>query len=364
MTRAGYNLLTSRSVKDSSSVPSASCNNGLVCNTWSSPRSRCIRHPGTGEQQQQTCEGCQKTVTAAGVGLTPLIQETYDKKLQSLQELLSKSKPLTAENLAAAGTDALPITRGVIEALRDERDQDVLARRLASDVSLMDVLSKALLLQRLMFAGAKEPNVAANGLATQAVDQQTSLLQQEISNLKTELELRRELASNSPCGSSSAGNNAPQGPVACSSRRPMPIASIGCRNPPIPATPAVNPRASLMNKPNSQNSALTARKLLSATLLGVLMLLLLSLAGLFLSVVAVHYFGGIQAFETWRDQHYDSLLAWRLCLYGLIALGWLKVKQKRTFSAAQRTRILRIELLVILLFVLLESSKAYVHTGA
>ncbi|WP_235579697.1 TraU family protein, partial [Pseudomonas aeruginosa] len=27
-----------------------------------------------------------------------------------------------------------------------------------------------------------------------------------------------------PCGSSSAGNNAPQGPVACSSRRPMPIA--------------------------------------------------------------------------------------------------------------------------------------------
>ena len=29
-------------------------------------------------------------MTAAGVGLTPLIQETYDKKLQSLQELLSK----------------------------------------------------------------------------------------------------------------------------------------------------------------------------------------------------------------------------------------------------------------------------------
>ncbi|WP_319062775.1 integrating conjugative element protein, partial [Pseudomonas aeruginosa] len=199
VTRAGYNLLTSRSVNDSSSVPSATCNNGLVCNTWSSPQeAAAFATRVLGEQQQQTCEGCQKTVTAAGVGLTPLIQETYDKKLQSLQELLSKSKPLTAENLAAAGTDALPITRGVIEALRDERDQDVLARRLASDVSLMDVLSKALLLQRLMFAGAKEPNVAANGLATQAVDQQTSLLQQEISNLKTELELRRELASNSP----------------------------------------------------------------------------------------------------------------------------------------------------------------------
>ncbi|MGG6982293.1 UNVERIFIED_CONTAM: integrating conjugative element protein, partial [Pseudomonas aeruginosa] len=110
-------------VNDSSSVPSATCNNGLVCNTWSSPQeAAAFATRVLGEQQQQTCEGCQKTVTAAGVGLTPLIQETYDKKLQSLQELLSKSKPLTAENLAAAGTDALPITRGVIEALRDERD--------------------------------------------------------------------------------------------------------------------------------------------------------------------------------------------------------------------------------------------------
>ncbi|MGZ8064208.1 hypothetical protein [Pseudomonas aeruginosa] len=108
---------------------------------------------------------------------------------------------------------------------------------------------------------------------------------------------------------------------------------------------------------------LTTRKLLGQLLVGVLMVIGLAVVGTLLSLFALNHFGGIQAFETWRDQHYDSLLAWRLCLYGLIALGWLKVKQKRTFSAAQRTRILRIELLVILLFVLLESSKAYVHTG-
>lgn len=46
VTRAGYNLLTSRSVNDSSSVPSASCNNGLVCNTWSSPRKPPHSPPG------------------------------------------------------------------------------------------------------------------------------------------------------------------------------------------------------------------------------------------------------------------------------------------------------------------------------
>lgn len=46
VTRAGYNLLTSRSVNDSSSVPSATCNNGLVCNTWSSPRKPPHSPPG------------------------------------------------------------------------------------------------------------------------------------------------------------------------------------------------------------------------------------------------------------------------------------------------------------------------------
>jgi hypothetical protein len=49
-----------------------------------------------------------------------------------------------------------------------------------------------------LFTGRKEPNVAANQLALEAVARETDLLAQEIDNLKTELELRRELAGNSP----------------------------------------------------------------------------------------------------------------------------------------------------------------------
>ncbi|MCY1518296.1 integrating conjugative element protein [compost metagenome] len=102
------------------------------------------------------------------------------------------------ENLWAAGSASLPITRGVIEALRDEPDQDVLARRLASEVALASVLEKALLLQRTLLTGRKEPNVAANELAQNAISHESDLLDREIHNLKTELELRRELAANSP----------------------------------------------------------------------------------------------------------------------------------------------------------------------
>src|SRR3546814_15978727 len=66
----------------------------------------------------------------------------------------------------------------------------------SSDVCSSD-LEKALLLQRTLLTGKKEPNVAANELAVRAVDQENSALEQEINNLKTELELRRTLAGNS-----------------------------------------------------------------------------------------------------------------------------------------------------------------------
>ncbi|HDY6860465.1 TPA: integrating conjugative element protein [Pseudomonas aeruginosa] len=198
VTRAGYNLLNGRSATDTSSIARSACGNRLTCQTWSSPQvaadwaTRVL-----GEREQRTCENCTKTQTTPGVGLTPMIQEEYETKLQALQELVTGARPTTLANLDAAGSSSLPITRGVIEALRDEPDQDVLGRRLASEAALSSVLEKALLLQRTLLTGKKEPNVAANELAVQAVDQENSALEQEINNLKTELELRRTLAGNS-----------------------------------------------------------------------------------------------------------------------------------------------------------------------
>ena len=198
VTRAGYNLLNGRSATDTSSIARSACGNRLTCQTWSSPQAAADWATRVlGEREQRTCENCTKTQTTPGVGLTPVIQEEYETKLQVLQELVTGARPTTLANLDAAGSSSLPITRGVIEALRDEPDQDVLGRRLASEAALSSVLEKALLLQRTLLTGKKEPNVAANELAVQAVDQENSALEQEINNLKTELELRRTLAGNS-----------------------------------------------------------------------------------------------------------------------------------------------------------------------
>ncbi|MEI7348102.1 integrating conjugative element protein [Dickeya chrysanthemi] len=198
VTRAGYNLVNGRNVADTSSIDTANCQS-LSCQTWASPQQAIdFATRVLGEQEQRTCEGCIRTETVPGVGLTPVIQEEYDTKLKVLQELVRGTRNTTFENLHEAGSTSLPITRGVIEALRDEPDQDILARRLASEVALASVLEKALLLQRTLLTGQKEPNVAANQLAVAAVTQESNTLDREILNLKTELELRRELASNSP----------------------------------------------------------------------------------------------------------------------------------------------------------------------
>ena len=199
VTRAGYNLLNGRGATDTSSIDSATCGNRLSCQTWPSPEAAVAWATRVlGEQEQRTCESCVKTQTIPGVGLTPLIQEEYETKLEALRNLVTGTSATTFANLEAAGSASLPITRGVIEALRDEPDQDILARRLASEVALSSVLEKALLLQRTLLTGRKEPNVAANQLAQQAVTHESGLLEREIDNLKTELELRRELANNSP----------------------------------------------------------------------------------------------------------------------------------------------------------------------
>ncbi|MGH8289620.1 MAG: integrating conjugative element protein [Steroidobacteraceae bacterium] len=197
--QAGYNLLNNRSVTSTASIDPSTCNNELTCQAWSSPAAAAAWAVRVlGEQQEQTCDTCTKTATTPGVGLTPLVQQAYQSTVQSIDALLSGQKPLTTQNLEAAGSSAVPITRGVIEALRGDPDESLLTQRLASEVALSSVLEQALTLQRVLLTGREEPNVAANQLAQGAISHQEEILQQEIENLKTELDLRRELAGNSP----------------------------------------------------------------------------------------------------------------------------------------------------------------------
>ncbi|QYN03636.1 integrating conjugative element protein [Pseudomonas protegens] len=195
--RAGYNLLHNRTVDDSTSISSSDCLGGAICQTWTSPQEEsewAVRV--LGESEVATCDSCETLRATAGSGLTPLIQEAYSERLKALQGLLSGSLPPTPDNLAKASSPMLPVTRGVIEALRDDPDQDLLARRLASETALSSVLDKALLLLRTLLAGSHEPNIASAEPAQTALTKNIDALEREIRLLQTELQVRQMLATN------------------------------------------------------------------------------------------------------------------------------------------------------------------------
>lgn len=85
VTRAGFNLLNGRDAGNRAPIPKNSCGNRLSCQTWSSPQeAEAWATRVLGEREHQTCDTCTKTQTKPGVGLTPLIQEEYEAKLQVL----------------------------------------------------------------------------------------------------------------------------------------------------------------------------------------------------------------------------------------------------------------------------------------
>ena len=195
--RAGYNLLHNRSVDDSTSISSDDCLGGAICQAWASPQEEsewAVRV--LGESEVSTCDTCETLRATAGSGLTSLIQEAYSERLKALQGLLSGSLPLTPDNLVNASSSMLPVTRGVVEALRDDPDQDLLARRLASETALSSVLDKALLLLRTLLAGSHEPNIASAEPAQTALTKNIDALEREIRLLQTELQVRQMLATN------------------------------------------------------------------------------------------------------------------------------------------------------------------------
>jgi integrating conjugative element protein (TIGR03755 family) len=196
-TMAGYNALNQRSALANSTISSTTCDGGALCTNWPVAQDAANWAKRVlGEREIRTCQNCEPVNATAGVGLTPLIQETYVTKLQTLEDMLSGVQQINSTNLAKAGSGMLPVSRRVVEALKDDPDRVILSRRLASETAMSDVMEKALLLQRMLQAGARNPNTQTT-LAQDAINAELKTLGEEIASLKLEMEIRQSLAMNS-----------------------------------------------------------------------------------------------------------------------------------------------------------------------
>lgn len=202
-TKAGYNILNQRSATDTSSVSGSQCQ-GELCQVWSKPEdaatwvTRVVGEQTINVAPDNDVSGSneEKTGSQAGVGLSPLIAEEQEKITEVLTELVNGRIKPTYENLSKASGGSLQLTRGVVEALRDEPDAAVLVQRLSGEMALARVMEQALMARRTLLAGAREPNIAAEKEAQTQLNQTTVQLDQELNQLRLELEMRRMLADN------------------------------------------------------------------------------------------------------------------------------------------------------------------------
>ncbi|SDG71202.1 hypothetical protein SAMN05216603_103134 [Pseudomonas benzenivorans] len=104
----------------------------------------------------------------------------------------------------------------------------------------------------------------------------------------------------------------------------------------------------------------TARKVVVWLLASLGMIVLLSILAVLLGTVIMQLFGSVEQWRQWRVENYWLLLAWRLCLYTVLVMFWLQLKARlpKVAPGSTRNRLIRAEVMVVLLVLLIELSKA------
>lgn len=198
ITRRAYNTTHGRSSNTNAMVTDTQCKGAAICTLWNTPQQAAeFAKKVVGETELTTCkDGCDPAVVTPGTGLMHLADEVYEEKAAVMSKLLDKSQKITDGDLKELSTPMLPVSRSVIEALRNDPDGQLLSERLLSEISLADLIWKGIQLARLLMAGAQNPDVQKVSEAKQHVSDKLANLQAEIDSMKMEVELRRELANN------------------------------------------------------------------------------------------------------------------------------------------------------------------------
>lgn len=100
------------------------------------------------------------------------------------------------ETVAINMYTTVPITRTVIESLKEDPDAVILATRLSNEVAISRNLEKALMARRMLLAGMREPNVTQNTDAMEELERNLATLDREINQVKMEMDLQRSINQN------------------------------------------------------------------------------------------------------------------------------------------------------------------------
>ncbi|EAO6819039.1 integrating conjugative element protein [Salmonella enterica] len=207
LAKAGYNMMNNLPVTSNSSVGSSSCN-GTACQRYkSSEEAAAAVVKVLGDRSIRTCRETSECTSGgtdnqpgsavAGTGFSPILEDATKENLEQLTKLVNGQLQPTTDNLGTLKTGSLVVTRGVIQALRDDPDKAALVQRLAGELAMSDTVETALTMRRMLTTGESEPNAAEQPEAIAEGDRRIDALDRELAALRNEMELRKSISNNS-----------------------------------------------------------------------------------------------------------------------------------------------------------------------
>ena len=146
-----------------------------------------------GDVEVGICDGCNKGAQS-GKGLIPYIEENTDEIVESIIDLVTGTTRPTRENLEVIEAPGIAVTLQVILAIRNlpPNEMSIVINKLAQEIAEARVMSEAMIIRRLLLAGRKEGNVAANTIAQREVAKAIEELESEINNVIFEKDARNK----------------------------------------------------------------------------------------------------------------------------------------------------------------------------
>ena len=196
ITSAGFNVQMNRAPNTQGSVTSDP--DQRLTLVWNDPREAADWLVDVvGEHKVSTCEGCEKS-TIPGSGLGPVLETEASNLATILESIVAGGQPPTLSNLARVSAPGIAITRDVIDSINTLpiTEQQIVVDRLVAEIAVARTVEKAFLARRLMKSGSSIPEVQANPVAREHVDEVVRELDSEINRLAFEAQIRKDLVSN------------------------------------------------------------------------------------------------------------------------------------------------------------------------
>lgn len=116
--------------------------------------------------------------------------------------------------------------------------------------------------------------------------------------------------------------------------------------------------------PADASSRSLTRRVVRGILLVLSILLATTVLVVLLSAVLMSVFDSAEQWQAWRTDNYWPLFTWRLMIYTGLIIAWIKLKARAPqLQRSDARKLKKLEVMVILLFVMIELSKAFLPSG-